>query len=139
MALSDALTKLAAQTKSLEASAEDVKQKNDAAVKARIVTLNTSLTETKTKASAGLEQAGDQAKSDWDAMQDSVSSTFDSLHAKAAAHRAALKEKHAESVAEGSEWDAEDAVDFAVYAIQEAEYAVLQAAVDRETADELSA
>jgi hypothetical protein len=36
-----------------------------------------------------------------------------------------------------SEWDAADAVDFAIYAIQEAEYALLQAAVDRDTADEL--
>ena len=70
-------------------------------------------------------------------MQKNVSDAFNSIHARAAARRAARKAKHAENVAEDSEWDAEDAVDFAIYAVQEAEYALLQAATDRETADQL--
>ena len=101
--------------------------------------MNNSLAATRAKVGGDVKQAGDDARTDWDTMQDTVSATFESLHAKAATHRASLKEEHAENVAEDSEWDAEAAVDFAVYAIQEAEYAILQAAGDRENADELKA
>ena len=138
MALSDQLTKLAEQAKALEVSAADVEAKNDAKVQARIVALHTSLELTKTQIGDQLVADGDQATQDWATMQQSVSDAFDSLHAKAAAHRATRKAKHAEGVAEDSELDAADAVDFAVYAIQEAEYALLQAAFDREAADELN-
>jgi hypothetical protein len=137
MALSDQLSKLAEQTKALEASAADVKAQNDAKVQARISALHQSLEATKVEIGDDLISEGDQATQDWATMQKNVSDTFDSLHAKAAAHRASHKARRAENVAEDSEWDAADAVDFAIYAIQEAEYALLQAAVDRDAADEL--
>jgi hypothetical protein len=137
MALSDQLTKLAEQARALETSAADVKAKNDAKVQARIATLHESLEATKVEIGDDLVADGDQATRDWATMQQNVSDAFDSLHAQAAAHRAARKAKRAEGIAEDSEWDAADAVDFAIYAIQEAEYALLQAAVDRDTAEEL--
>ena len=138
MALSDQLTKLAEQTKALETSAADVKAKNDAKVQARIAELHASLEATKVEIGDDLVAEGDQEAKDWATMQQNVSQAFDSLHARAASRRQAHKAKRAESIAEDSEWDAADAVDFAVYAIQEAEYALLQAAADRDTADELS-
>lgn len=137
MALSDQLTKLADQSRALETSAADVKAKNDAKVHARMAELHESLEATKVEFGDELVAGGDQATSDWATMQQNVSDAFDSLHAQAAERRAARKAKRAEGVAEESEWDAADAVDFAVYAIQEAEYALLQAAVDRDAADEL--
>jgi hypothetical protein len=138
MALSDQLTKLADQTKALEASAADVKAKNDARVQARIVALHASLELTKTEIGDDMVADGDQATRDWATMQQSVSDAFDSLHEQAAVHRAARKARHAEGIAQDSELDAADAVDFAIYAIQEAEYAVLQAAADRDAADQLN-
>jgi hypothetical protein len=139
MALSDQLTKLAQQSKALEASAADVKASNDAKVQARIAELHTSLEATRVEIGDDLIAEGDQEAKDWAAMQQNVSQAFDTLHTRAAARRAAHKAKRAESVAEDSEWDAADAVDFAVYAIQEAEYALLQAAADRDAADKLDA
>ncbi|HEY4268145.1 MAG TPA: hypothetical protein VGM94_08145 [Galbitalea sp.] len=137
MALSDQLEKLANQARTLEASAADVKARNDVKVQARITELHDSLEATRVEIGDDLIAEGDQETKDWAAMQQNVSETFDSLHARAAARRAAHKAKRAETVAEDSEWDAADAVDFEVYAIQEAEYALLQAAADRDAADEL--
>jgi hypothetical protein len=138
MALSDQLTRLAEQSKALEASAADVQAKNDAKVEARLATLQQSLDAFKAQVGNDLVADGHDATSDWLTMQKNVSDAFNTIHAKAAAQRAVRKAKHAESVAEESELDAEDAVDFAVYAIQEAEYALLQAAADRDTANELT-
>jgi hypothetical protein len=138
MALSDQLTRLAEQSKALEASAADVEAKDDAQVEARLATLQQSLDAFKAHIGDDLVADGQDASNDWAAMQKNVSDAFNTIHAKAAAHRAARKARHAESVAEESESDAEDAVDFAIYAIQEAEYALLQAAADRDNANELT-
>ena len=139
MALSDQLTKLAEQSRALETSAADIEAKDDAKVEARLATLQQSLDLFKAQVGDDLVADGHEAADDWATMQKNVSDAFNSIHARAAAHRATRKAKHAENVAEDSEWDAEDAVDFAIYAIQEAEYALLQAAEDRDTADELKA
>ena len=139
MALSDQLTKLAAQTKELETSAAEVEAEDSPKLEARLATLQQSIDTYKNQLGDQMIQDGHDATNDWVTAQKNVSDAFNSIHARAAAHRAARKAKHAENVAEDSEWDAEDAVDFAIYAIQEAEYALLQAAEDRETADELKA
>jgi hypothetical protein len=137
VALSDQLTRLAEQSKALETSAEEVAAKDDSKVEARLATLQQSLDAFKVNLGDRLVADGHDSADGWASMQKDVSDRFNSLHAKAAARRSARKSKHAETVAEESEWDAEDAVDFAIYAIQEAEYAVLQAAADRDTANGL--
>jgi hypothetical protein len=137
MALSDQLTKLAEQSRALEASAADIEAKDDAKVEARLATLQQSLDAFKAQVGDDLVADGHEAADDWATMQKNVSDAFNSIHARAAARRAARKAKHAEAQADESEWSAEDAVEFAIYAVQEAEYALLQAAADRETADEL--
>ena len=137
MALSDQLTKLADQTKELEASAADVAAEDAPKLEARLATLQQSIETYKGQLGDQLIEDGHDGADDWATMQRNVSDAFNSIHARAAAHRAARRAKHAENVAEDSEWDADDAVDFAIYAVQEAEYALLQAATDRETADQL--
>ncbi|HEY2644600.1 MAG TPA: hypothetical protein VGI56_12675 [Galbitalea sp.] len=135
MALSDELSKLASQTKALEDSAESVKTRNDAQVQARIDQLHASLDSAKEEFEDDVTVANDKAAANWSAMQKKVSDHFDALHAKVAARNAGREAKHAERIADESELDAADAVDFASYAIQEAEYAVLQATLDRAAAD----
>jgi hypothetical protein len=137
MALSDQLTKLAAQAKEVEASAANVEAEDAPKIEARLATLQQSIDSFKGQLGEQMIEDGQDATEDWATMQKNVSDSFNAIHARAAAHRANRKAKRAEGVAEQSEWDAENAVDFAVYAIQEAEYALLQAAADRETADEL--
>ena len=137
MGLSDQLTKLADQTKELEASAADVATEDSPKLEARLATLQQSIETYKGQIGDQMIEDGHDATDDWTTMQKNVSDAFNSIHARAAARRAARKAKHAENVAEDSEWNAEDAVDFAIYAVQEAEYALLQAAADRETADNL--
>jgi hypothetical protein len=137
MALSDQLTKLAEQSRALEASAADVKARNDAHVRTRISELHDSLEAAKAEIGDDLIADSDQATQEWASMKQNLSEAFDSLHARVESRRAAHKAKRAETIAEDSEWDAADAVDFAIYAAQEAEYALLQAAADRDTADDL--
>jgi hypothetical protein len=137
MPLSDQLTKLAEQTKELESSAADVEAEDSPKLEARLATLQQSIDTYKNQLIDQMIQDGHDATDDWVTAQKNVSDAFNSIHAKAAARRAARKAKHAEAQADASEWSAEDAVEFAIYAIQEAEYALLQAAADRETADDL--
>ncbi|MCU1525848.1 MAG: hypothetical protein JWO18_2742 [Microbacteriaceae bacterium] len=137
MALSDQLAKLAEQTRALEASAADLEAEDAAKVDARLASLHQSIEAFKGQLGDDLIADGHGATDDWVTMQKKVSDAFNSIHARAAAHRASRKAKRAESVAEESEWDAADAVDFAIYAVQEAEYTLLQAAADRDTADRL--
>ncbi len=137
MALSDQLAKLAEQTKALEASAADLEAEDVAKVEARLASLQQSIEAFKGQIGNDLITDGRGATDDWVTMQKKVSDAFNSIHARAAAHRASREVKRAESVAEDSEWDAADAVDFAIYAVQEAEYTLLQAAGDRDTANRL--
>jgi hypothetical protein len=71
----------------------------------------------------------------WKQMQTSVADGFESLRDHAEARRA----DRAERTAENAEFDAEAAVTFAVYALQEAEYYVLAAVVARADADSAEA
>jgi hypothetical protein len=71
----------------------------------------------------------------WKQMQTSVADGFESLRDHAEARRADRAVARAERTAENVEFDADAAVTFAVYALQEAEYYVLAAAVARADAD----
>jgi uncharacterized membrane protein len=76
-----------------------------------------------------------EISSRWKQMQTSVADGFESLRDQAEARRADRAVARAERTAENAEFDAEAAVIFAVYALQEAEYYVLAAAVARADAD----
>jgi hypothetical protein len=135
MALSDALINLGNQAKELEDSAAGARQENEAKLRARTNELRTSIAEAKSNMDTKVDEKSAEISSRWKQMQTSVADGFESLRNQAEARRADRAVARAERTAENAEFDAEVAVTFAVYALQEAEYYVLAAAVARADAD----
>ena len=136
MPLSDQLSALSVQAKSLEDSAADLHTKNSAKVHERLTELRGSLDQAQSELSAQASADADSLALGWADLQKSVADGFASLKADAAARKANRKADRADRAADNAELDAEDAIDFAVYALQEAEYYVLAAADARLAADE---
>ncbi|MEF2975688.1 hypothetical protein [Subtercola sp. YIM 133946] len=139
MALSDQLSELSTQAKALEDSAASIHAENKAKAEARIAELRASLDAAKVSVDSKLDADADEIDTAWAQMQRSVSDSFASLKADADARRTHRKATHADRAADSAELDAQDAIDFAIQALQEAEYFVLTAAVAREDADEAEA
>ena len=135
MALSEQLSKLSVQAKQLEDSANEVQSANKAKVDARLAELRTSLDEAKRDIDAQAQADAEAVAAGWADMQKSVSDGFASLKADMDARQAGRKAKRADRAADQAELDAADAIDWAVYALQEAEYYVLAAADARVAAD----
>ncbi|MCU1585380.1 MAG: hypothetical protein JWM49_1936 [Microbacteriaceae bacterium] len=137
MALSDLMLRLGSQAKDLEDSASALHTDNDARLKARASELHKSLSKIKVALGQELEADSDVAANRWAGLQRTVSDGFEALRTQAAA-RAADPAVQADTAARRAELDAEDAIDFAVYALQEAEYSVLAALAARGGADDLA-
>jgi hypothetical protein len=82
-----------------------------------------------------VKSAGDAVLSSWRALQAKVSADMDALNAKIALGKHNVDVKHADHHAERLEREASFAVDYAVAAIEEAKYAVLDAIVGRVEAE----
>jgi hypothetical protein len=134
MALSDLMLRLGSQAKDLEDSASALHTDNDAKLKARARELHESLSKIKVALSQKLQADSDDAANRWAGLQRTVSDGFETLHAEAAARVA--DPAQADTAASQAELDAKDAIDFAVYALQEAEYYVLAALAARGDADD---
>jgi hypothetical protein len=89
-----------------------------------------------------IKAKGAQKKADaatgWEGMQDRWREHIAQQHQKAAERKAERDLRKAQKKIEDAEADAEDAIDFAIAAMQEAEYAVLEAALARSDADALA-
>jgi hypothetical protein len=83
-------------------------------------------------------QGMEEAATNWQAMQDKWHSHIAQLHQRAADKKAERDVHRAELKAEEAEGYAQDAIGFAIVAAQEAEYAVLDAALARSDADALT-
>ena len=132
MALSDQLMKLSTQAKSLEDSAGELHSENQAKVQDRLAQLRVSIDDAQLQLAAD----GAEASAGWADLQKSVRDGFASVKKDAETRRTAHRVKRADRAADNAELDAEDAIDFAVYALQEAEYYVLTAAQARADAAE---
>jgi hypothetical protein len=88
---------------------------------------------------AKVGQAADRAHSQWRSMKLDAETKIDDLHERVEAKRDERDVKKAERHAEAAEEDAVDAVDFACWAIQQAELAVLDAIAARVWADKRAA
>ena len=135
MTLSEQLSKLSVQAKQLEDSANEINSANKAKVDARLAELRTSLDQAKRDIDAQVQSDSESAAAEWADFQKSVSDGFASLKADMDARQAGRKAKRADRAADQAELDAADAIDWAVYSLQEAEYYVLAAADARATAD----
>ena len=81
----------------------------------------------------------DEAATGWEAMKDKWQSHVADLHHKAGDKKAEMDQAKAAMKADAAEDYAEDAVNFAIAAVQEAEYAVLDAVLARADSDSLAA
>lgn len=136
MALSDQLAKLSAQAKSLEDAAAAVSSKNRAWLAQREAEVRAALDETQSATKAAVQETKDDVAAGWHDLQQSVSDGVASIKNKADKRRTEHKAKRADRAADNAEIDAEDAIAFAVYSLEEAEYYVLAAAQARIDADE---
>jgi uncharacterized membrane-anchored protein YhcB (DUF1043 family) len=139
MALSDQLSKLSEQAKHLEESAEELHTENQAKVQARLTELRTSLDQAQRDIDAQAHADAESVAAGWADLQKSVSDGFAEMKADMEARQAGRKAKRADKAADQAEYDAADAIDWAVYALEEAEYYVLAAAQARADADAAAA
>jgi hypothetical protein len=138
MAVSDQLSRLAARTKDLEdrATAAKAKAKGD-------------LEQDVKKARESAQAQADALRQSAEASQGRISAWWDSVQRSWNDHLAAVRKnvdekeaahdlKKARRIADQAEVDAEFAIDYAYAAIEEAEYAVLEATLARMEADEVA-
>ncbi|MFJ9371318.1 hypothetical protein ACIRRA_43905, partial [Nocardia sp. NPDC101769] len=92
---------------------------------------------------ARFEQAAAQKQSDvkmkGQELRTAVDGHFATVRTKVAEHRAEHDRRSAERYAEHAEKDASVAVDFALYALDQADYLITEAAIARADADEFAA
>ncbi|MFF1878987.1 hypothetical protein [Leifsonia sp. NPDC058230] len=130
MALSDLILQLGTQAKDLEESASALHADNDAKLKARASELHESLSKIKGTLGQRLEADSDATADRLAGLQRTVSDGFEALRAEAAA-RTTDPAEQAGATAGQAELDAANAIDFAVHALQEAEYYLLASAAAR--------
>lgn len=135
MALSDQLAKLSVQAKALEDSASAAARRDKEWLARRETEVKTALEQARTEAAADAHAEADEIAAGWRKLQSSVSDEFASLRESASKHHAQHQAKRADRAADNAQLDAEDAVVFAIYALEQAEYYVLAAAQARIDAD----
>jgi vacuolar-type H+-ATPase subunit I/STV1 len=139
MALSDQLTELAARAKQAEDRAAAAQGKSKAGLQADVKTARASAQERAKKLRESADANKNKLSVWWYDLQhtwnEHVAKIRDDIDAKQAEHDVDRAERRAEHRAD----DAMFAVDFAYSAIEEAEYAVLDAELARKEADELVA
>ncbi|MFD3588230.1 hypothetical protein [Streptomyces sp. NPDC058683] len=133
--LSDQLSKLADRTKKVEDTAAAAKAKNRAQLETERTNLKASLDAVGTKT----DEAKARAEGRISDLHDSVAKHFADRRAASAEHKAERDLKRAEHRADDAEQDAADAIALVLYVLDQAEYAVVDAALARADADDLAA
>lgn len=136
MALSDQLAKLSAQAKSLEDSATAAEQRGKEWLSQRESEVKAALEQARAEVAADARADADEIAAGWHKLHSSVSDDFASLRESAGKRHARHQARRADRAADNALIDAEDAVAFAVYALEQAEYYVLVAAQARLDADD---
>jgi hypothetical protein len=138
MAVSDQLTSLAARTKLLEDRAAAAQTKSKSTLEQDVKAARESAGEQ----ADGLRQRAEISQglisSRWDNMQRSWNKHVADIRQDIDDKHAAHDLKKAQQNADQADADAEFAIDFAYGAVEEAEYAVLDATLARMEADELA-
>jgi hypothetical protein len=136
--LSEQLNDLAEGAKKTEDFVSTARAKNRAVLDEAHESLKTSIANGEARIDAAAA-AEDTARSWWNNMRQSFHARVAQLRAEREDHDAAREVKKAYRRAEDAEQDAAYAVDFALAMLDEAEYAVADAALARIHADELAA
>jgi hypothetical protein len=137
-ALSEQLSDLAARSKKTEDVVAAAKEKNRARLESQRDTLKTSIADRNAKAKERAGSAEAKTQQWWSDTRSSVDARFASMRAEADERHAEKDIKKAEHHAERAEQDAADAIDWAIYVLDQAEYAVIDAVIARADADDLA-
>lgn len=139
MSASEQLDKLADRAKQSEENIEHAKEEGQAELKARVQRARESSEKHAAELKSGTSGAKAKASKWWTDVQDDWNKHIDKIRKDVDDRKEEHDVKRAEHRAEHREDDADAAVAFAYAAIEEAEYAVLDAILAREEADELAA
>ena len=138
MAVSDQLTKLAARAKEVEDHAAAANGKAQADLEHDVATARDSAEQTADTLRETMASGKGQVSGWWDGVQrswdDHIAAVRDNVEEKKATH----DRNSAERAADRAEDDAAFAIDYAYAAVEEAEYAVLDAILARMKADDLA-
>lgn len=139
MRASEQLEKLADLAKQSEDNIEHAKAESEAELKTRVQRARESSEKHAAELKGGASGAKAKASTWWSDVQDDWNKHIEKIRKDVDNRKEELDVKRAEHRAEHREDDAEAAVAFAYAAFEEAEYAVLDAILAREEADELAA
>ena len=139
MSASEQLDRLADRAKQSEEHIEHAKHEGRAELKARVQQARESSEKRAAELKSGASGAKAKASMWWTDVQDDWNRHIDKIRKDVDSRKEEHDIKRAEHHAERTENDAETAVAFAYAAFEEAEYAVLDAILAREEADELAA
>ena len=137
--LSAALLDLASRVKRVEDSAAAVEAKNREKLQARREELAAAIDESHIELAAAATQAKESTRTKWAQAKAAIEGQVDDMRADFAKWKAEIKEDRAEQEAEDAEYDAVVAVNLAAYCLDAAEWAVVQAELARDEADQLAA
>src|SRR2546421_8103769 len=137
-ALSEQLSVLSDRVKKTEDVVAAARQKNRGNLENQRDRLRTSIAERNANIEEHLAAAKGKAEASWGETRSSIQHWFTTIQAAADERRAERGIKKAERHADIAEQDAADAIDLALYVLEQAEYAVVDAALARADADELA-
>jgi hypothetical protein len=139
MAISDRLTELAARAKEAEDHAASAKSKAKTDLELDVKTARESAKARADQLSKAAEAGKGKLSAWWDSLQRSWNEHLAEIRRSIDERRAVHDVAAAERAADGAEEDAAFAIDYAYAAIEEAEYAVLDATLARMNADDMAA
>jgi len=137
--LSEQLQDLSQRAKKLENSAAAARGQDQAELERRRDQLNSDLESSRRKIETSAGQAKDDVRSGWADIKRRMDERLADVRAKIQERKAERDVNRAERRAQAAEDDAADAIAIAVYVLDQAEYAVVDAALARTAADDLRA
>jgi len=137
--LSEQLQDLSQRAKKIENSATAAREKNKAELERRRTQLDSDIKSTGRKIEASAAEARENIRSGWTDIRNRIDKQLADARAKLEEHKAERDLKRAENRAQAAEDDAADAIALAVYVLDQAEYAVVDAVLARANADTLRA
>jgi TolA-binding protein len=138
MSASESFSQLTEKINQAQAKVEATAHQTREQLQADVQQAQASAEETAEEIKAQAARGRDAAATGWQAMKDKWQSHVSDLHDKAAGKMAEMDQAKAGVRADAAEDYAEDAINFAIAAVQEAEYAVLDAVLARSDADALA-
>ena len=134
--LSEQLAELSVRAKHAEDAVAAAQKEAHDKIMARRDQARAAATEAIEKVDKDIKSAGDSATKNWNALKAKVTADMDAFKTGVARRKHELDVKLADKQADSLEWEAGCAIDYAIGAIEQAKYAVLDAIVGRAEAEE---